>query len=113
MVARFFLAQTYQNGKNVPNDHKLYQTAKIYIPNGRKIFHIKYANIFHSHAIQILPKNGIYSLQINHLAILFQTLLSISKRQGRHEKLPINCGCRNRNNKESKQILVVTSSEVC
>jgi hypothetical protein len=26
-VARFFLIQTYQNGKNIPNDHKLYQTA--------------------------------------------------------------------------------------
>jgi signal transduction histidine kinase len=25
-VARFFLIQTYQNGKNIPNDHKLYQT---------------------------------------------------------------------------------------
>jgi hypothetical protein len=27
MVARFFLVQTYQNKKNIPNDHKLYQTA--------------------------------------------------------------------------------------
>jgi hypothetical protein len=27
MVARFFLFQTYQNGKNIPNDDKLYQTA--------------------------------------------------------------------------------------
>jgi hypothetical protein len=26
-VARFFMVQTYQNGKNIPNDHKLYQTA--------------------------------------------------------------------------------------
>jgi hypothetical protein len=26
-VARFFLVQTYQYGKNIPNDHKLYQTA--------------------------------------------------------------------------------------
>jgi hypothetical protein len=26
-VARFFLVQTYQNGKNIPNDHKLYQMA--------------------------------------------------------------------------------------
>jgi hypothetical protein len=26
-VARFFLVQTYQSGKNVTNDHKLYQTA--------------------------------------------------------------------------------------
>jgi hypothetical protein len=26
-VARFILVQTYQNGENVPNDNKLYQTA--------------------------------------------------------------------------------------
>jgi hypothetical protein len=26
-VARFFLEQTYQNVKNITNDHKLYQTA--------------------------------------------------------------------------------------
>jgi hypothetical protein len=30
MVARFFLVQTYQNGKNIPNDYKLYQTALHY-----------------------------------------------------------------------------------
>jgi hypothetical protein len=27
LTARFFLAQTYQFGENIPNDHKLYQTA--------------------------------------------------------------------------------------
>jgi hypothetical protein len=27
-AAIFFLVQTYQNWKNIPNDHKLYQTAK-------------------------------------------------------------------------------------
>jgi TPR repeat protein len=43
-AARFFLVQTYQNGKNIPNDHKLYQTAINYtkwpqnIPNGHKIY---------------------------------------------------------------------------
>jgi hypothetical protein len=26
-VARFLSVQTYQNGKNIPNDHKLYQTS--------------------------------------------------------------------------------------
>jgi hypothetical protein len=30
MVARFSLVQTYQNGKNIPNNHKLYQTATHY-----------------------------------------------------------------------------------
>jgi hypothetical protein len=29
-VARFFLVQIYQNGKNIPNDHKLYQKAVNY-----------------------------------------------------------------------------------
>jgi hypothetical protein len=53
------LVQTYQNVKNIPNDHKLYQKAKI-IPNGCKIFQmvIKYNNSFHSKALQILPKLG-------------------------------------------------------
>jgi hypothetical protein len=30
-VARFLLVQTYQNGKNIPNDHKLYQTTINYL----------------------------------------------------------------------------------
>jgi hypothetical protein len=53
-VARCFLVQTYQNGKNLPNDHKLY------VPNGVKKFlmGITYDNIFHSKALQILPKLG-------------------------------------------------------
>jgi hypothetical protein len=43
-AARFFLVQTYQNGKNIKNDNKLYQTAINYtkwplnIPNGHKIY---------------------------------------------------------------------------
>jgi hypothetical protein len=43
-VARFFLVQTYQIGKNITNDHKLYQTAINYtkwrynIPKGHKIY---------------------------------------------------------------------------
>jgi hypothetical protein len=38
-VARFFLVQTYQNGKNISNDHKLH------IPNGHKLYQmaIKYS----------------------------------------------------------------------
>jgi hypothetical protein len=35
-VARFFSIQTYQNAKNILDDHKPKQTA--IIPNGRKIF---------------------------------------------------------------------------
>jgi hypothetical protein len=34
MVARFFMAQCTQTGKNIPNDHK------ICIPNGNKIYQI-------------------------------------------------------------------------
>jgi hypothetical protein len=37
-VARFFVVQTYQNGKDVPNDHTL-------IPNGHKLYQmaVKYS----------------------------------------------------------------------
>jgi hypothetical protein len=58
-VARFFLVQICQNGKNVPNDHKLYQKAVNYtkwpqnIPSGLKCKHI-----FYFKALQILPKLG-------------------------------------------------------
>jgi hypothetical protein len=31
-VARVFFVKTYQNGKNIPNDHKLH------IPNGHKLY---------------------------------------------------------------------------
>jgi hypothetical protein len=34
-VARFFLVQTYHNGKNIPNNYKLYKRPYI-IPNGSK-----------------------------------------------------------------------------
>jgi hypothetical protein len=58
-VARFFSVQTYQSWKNIPNDHKLYQTAINYT-KWPKIFQrvIKFKNIFHSKALQILPKLG-------------------------------------------------------
>jgi hypothetical protein len=58
-VTRFFFVQIYQNGKNIPIDHKLYQTAINYT-KWPKIFQmvIKYKNIFHSKALQILPKLG-------------------------------------------------------
>jgi hypothetical protein len=48
-VARFFLVQTYQIRKNIPNDHKLYQMAINYTKYC-KIFQmaIKYAKILHS-----------------------------------------------------------------
>jgi hypothetical protein len=71
MVARFFLVQTYQIGKTIPNDHKLYQTGINYtkwqqnIPNEHKIY-------------QYFPFQGppkftqirIFGLKINHLATL-------------------------------------------
>jgi hypothetical protein len=29
-VARFFVVKIYQNGENMPNDHKIYQSAMKY-----------------------------------------------------------------------------------
>jgi hypothetical protein len=54
-VARFFFVQTYQNGKNIPKDHKLHQNG---YTNGHKIFQmaVKYTNIFQSKALQNIPK---------------------------------------------------------
>jgi hypothetical protein len=69
-VARFFLVQTYQNVKDIPNDHKLYQKAIKYpeypqnIPNGHKIKHF---------SIKGPPKFTqieIFGLKTNHLATL-------------------------------------------
>jgi hypothetical protein len=66
-VARFFLIQTYQIGKNTytngpqttPNGHILYQMAE------------KYTNIFHSKALQNIPTQiGIFGFKINHQATL-------------------------------------------
>jgi hypothetical protein len=59
-VARFFLLQTYRIGENIPKDHKLCISVGHTLPNGLKIFKmvIKYNNIFHSKALQILPKLG-------------------------------------------------------
>jgi hypothetical protein len=50
----------------MPNGHKLG------IPNGHKIFQmvITYNNIYHSKALQNLPKFGIFGLKTNHLATL-------------------------------------------
>jgi hypothetical protein len=58
-VAKFVLVKTYQNGKNVQHNLKLYQIAIKYtkwhknIPNGYKN---RYTNIFHSKALQNIPK---------------------------------------------------------
>jgi hypothetical protein len=60
-VARFFLVQTYQNGEKytkwrqtIPNDHKIYQMAVNYSKRSLN----RYTNIFHSKALQNLPKLG-------------------------------------------------------
>jgi hypothetical protein len=63
-VARFFLVQTFQIGKNITNDHKLYQLAIKY-SNGLII-----TNIYHSKALQNLPKFGIFGMKTSHLATL-------------------------------------------
>jgi hypothetical protein len=72
-VARLVFVQTYQNGKNLPHDHKLYQTVIDYtkwvynIPNGPKIYqHFPF---------QGTPKYtqiGIFGTKINHLATLIE-----------------------------------------
>jgi hypothetical protein len=70
-VARFFLFQTYQNGKNIPNDQKLYKKAINYtkwqqnIPNGHKIF-----KHFPLQSPPKITQSGIFGLKINHLATL-------------------------------------------
>jgi hypothetical protein len=63
-VARFFLLRTYQIGKNIPNEHKLYQ-------NSHKIYQMV---IHYTHfPFQGPPKFtqiAIFGLKINHLATL-------------------------------------------
>jgi hypothetical protein len=66
----FFLNQKYQNGKNLPNDHKLYPTAINYTkwplishPNGHK----KYQH-FHYQGPPKFTQIRIFGLKINHLA---------------------------------------------
>jgi hypothetical protein len=69
MVARFFLLPAYQIGKNIPNGHKLYQTAihnskcPKNIPNGHKIFqHFPFQGPPH------FTKIKIFGLKTKHLA---------------------------------------------
>jgi hypothetical protein len=54
---QIFLETTYQNGKNIPNDHKMYQTAIKYTicPKNRQNGH-KNTNSFHCKTFQNLPK---------------------------------------------------------
>jgi hypothetical protein len=55
-VASFFLVRTYQNGKSIPKDHKLYQTAMNYTKWSLLYqMAVKYTNIFHSKALQNIP----------------------------------------------------------
>jgi hypothetical protein len=76
---QIFLGATYQNGENVPNDHKLYEMATKYIPEGRKIdqIAIKYTKIHIP--LQNPPKYnqiGILGLKICHLATLIVTTIN-------------------------------------
>jgi hypothetical protein len=56
---QIFIGTTYQNGKNILNDHKMYQLAKQYTiwPINRQICH-KNTNIFYCKTFQNLPKLG-------------------------------------------------------
>jgi hypothetical protein len=61
---QIFIGATYQNGKNIPNDHKIYQMAiqfnKWPLKYGRKLSQmvLKYTSISHSKALQNIPKLG-------------------------------------------------------
>jgi hypothetical protein len=65
------LVQTYQNGENIPIDHKLYQTA-ISIPYGRKNIpngHKNIPTLSIPTPSKIYP-NWIFGMKIKHLATL-------------------------------------------
>jgi hypothetical protein len=62
-----------KTGKNITNDQKTIPNGhQLCIPNGHEIFRmvIKYTNIYHSEALQNLPKFGIFGFKTNHLATL-------------------------------------------
>jgi hypothetical protein len=61
--------------KNVPNGQKCTKWPKMYQMTVIDIFQIarEYTNLFHSKALQNLPKLGFFGLKINHLATLQQT----------------------------------------
>jgi hypothetical protein len=69
---QIFFGTTYQNGENIPNDHKIYRMAgKLAerpqnIPNGGKIGRTatKYTNIFHWKALTKFTQIGIFGLKI-------------------------------------------------
>jgi hypothetical protein len=56
---QIFLDTIFQNGEKLPNAHNITNSTSS-IPNGLKTFQrtIKYTNIFHSKALQNLPKLG-------------------------------------------------------
>jgi hypothetical protein len=76
-VARFFLVQTYQNGRSIPKYHKLYQTALhiLGIPNSHKLYQ-RAVKIYQHFIFQGPPKYtqiGIFGLKVNRLATLMST----------------------------------------
>jgi hypothetical protein len=56
----FSFAQTYQNGKSTPNDHKLYQRPPYYTKGSKMA---KNTNIFHYKALQNIRKLGFLVLK--------------------------------------------------
>jgi hypothetical protein len=71
---QIFLGARYQNRKNVPNEHTIYQMVIKYskcplnVPNGHKIF-----QHFHIRDPEIFSQIGIFGLKTNHLATLVTT----------------------------------------
>jgi hypothetical protein len=80
-VTRFFLVQHTKTGKNIPNNHKLFQIDTKYTkwpqkkPNGHKIYqHLPFQDPPKFKFIQI----GIFGLKICHLATLLHAYLQAS-----------------------------------
>jgi hypothetical protein len=79
MVARFFLKQytktvkIYQIITTLLNYRKIYQMAVKYV----FLMTINYTNIFHSEALQNVPKLGFFGLKIYHLATLLSSMTTL------------------------------------
>jgi hypothetical protein len=67
MAARFFLVQHTKTGKNLPNNHNLYQIAAKYAQIGQMAIH--HNNIFHRKNPPKFTQNVIFGLKIHTYAI--------------------------------------------
>jgi hypothetical protein len=82
-AARFYLVQTYQHCKNIPNDHKqtIPNYLRVSVSNGRKISQMVIKHTYQHFPFHGPPKYtqiGIFGMKINHLAILVLRQVSAS-----------------------------------